>query len=153
MTYQVDICCSSSCTCPDYQKNGKEVYCKHILFLLKFVDENLFKEKSISHGDIEKLLKSVKKETVQQYSQELKKNNTSEISITRGNQLLLRNHQDFEKECTVFLKKIEGRQAKCRGKVCKKEIEIGAVLVGLTIPFNTDHVVSQTMYFVQMAIA
>ena len=32
VTYQVDICCSSSCTCPDYKKNGKEVYCKHIFF-------------------------------------------------------------------------------------------------------------------------
>ena len=65
VTYQVDICCSSSCTCPDYQKNGKEVYCKHILFLLKFVmqaDESLFKEKYISHGDIEKLMKPIKKE-------------------------------------------------------------------------------------------
>ena len=76
VTYQVDICCSSSCTCPDYKKNGKEVYCKHILFLRKFVmqaDESLFKEKCISHGDIEKLLKSVKEKTVQKYSQELKK--------------------------------------------------------------------------------
>ena len=76
VTYQVDICCSSSCTCPDYKKNGKEVHCKHILFLRKFVmqaDESLFKEKCISHGDIEKLLKSVKEKTVQKYSQELKK--------------------------------------------------------------------------------
>ena len=35
--------------------------------------ESLFKEKYISHGDIEKLLKSVKKETAQKYSQEFKK--------------------------------------------------------------------------------
>ena len=36
-------------------------------------------------------------------------------------------------------------------KVCKKEIEVGAVslqvLVGSTFPFNTDHVVLQAMYF------
>ena len=35
MTYQVDMCCSSSCTCPDYIKNVKGVYCKHILFFTK----------------------------------------------------------------------------------------------------------------------
>ena len=108
--------------------------------------ESLFKEKYISHGDIEKLRKSVKKETVQKYSQELKKNNTSEINIGHRNQLLLHNHPNFEKGCLVFLQKKEGRQAKCRGKVCKKEIEVGTVclqlLGGLTIPFNTDHVVS-----------
>ena len=49
------------------------------------------------------------------------------------------------------LQKKEDRQAKCRGKVCKKEREAGTVclqvLGGLTIPFNIDHVVSQTMYF------
>ena len=47
--------------------------------------------------------------------------------------------------------KKEDLQAKYRGKVCKKEIEVGTVCLqvfaGLTIPFNTDHVVSQTMYF------
>ena len=47
--------------------------------------------------------------------------------------------------------KKEGRQAKHPGKVCKKKMEVGAVclqvLSGSTIPFNTDHVVSQTMYF------
>ena len=68
-------------------------------------NESLFKEKYISHGDIEKLLKSVQKETVQKYSQELKKNNTSEISINHRNKLLLCNHPDFEKKCTVFLQK------------------------------------------------
>ena len=35
-------------------------------------DESLFKEKCITHGDIEKLLKSVKKETIQKYFQEFK---------------------------------------------------------------------------------
>lgn len=46
--------------------------------------------------------------------------------------------------------KKEDCQAKCGGKVCKKEIETGAVclqlLVNWTLPFNTDHVVSQAMY-------
>ena len=53
VTYLVDICCSSSCTCPGYRKIGKEVYCKHILFSLNIVmqaPESLFKEKLISHG-------------------------------------------------------------------------------------------------------
>ena len=106
VTYQVDICCSSSCTCPDYKKMVKKCTANTFFFLLKFVmqaTESLFKEKYISHGDIEKLLKSVKKETVQKYSEEFIKNNTSEINISHRNQLLLRNHPDFEKECTVFL--------------------------------------------------
>ena len=77
VTCQVDVCCSNSCTCPDYKKNGKEVYWKHILFLLKFVmqaDESLFKEKYISHGDVEKLLKSVKKGDCSKVFSRIKKN-------------------------------------------------------------------------------
>ena len=81
-------------------------------------------------------------------------NATKKIMSHRSirNQLLLRNHTDFEKECRVFLQKKEGRQAKCgMQKVSKKEMEVGAVslqvLVGSTFPFNTDHVVLQAMYF------
>ena len=48
--------------------------------------ESLFKEKFSSHGDIEKLMKSVKKETPQKYSQEFKKkSNNSEIYISHRN--------------------------------------------------------------------
>ena len=68
-------------------------------------DESLFKEKYISHGDIEKLLKSVKKEAAQKYSQEFKKSNATKINIHHRNQLLLHNHPCFEKECTVFQQK------------------------------------------------
>ena len=30
--YEATVCCSPSCTCPDYKKNGKNVLCKHIIF-------------------------------------------------------------------------------------------------------------------------
>ena len=30
--YEATVCCSPSCTCPDYKKNGKNVLCKHIMF-------------------------------------------------------------------------------------------------------------------------
>ena len=68
-------------------------------------DESLFKEKYIFLGDIEKLLKSVKKETGSNILKNSKKSNTSEINTSHRNQLLLRNRPDFEKECTVFLQK------------------------------------------------
>ena len=32
--YDVTICNTPSCTCPDYKKNGTRVFCKHILFAL-----------------------------------------------------------------------------------------------------------------------
>ena len=115
-------------------------------------NESLFKEKYISHGDIDKLLKSVKKETVKKYCQEFKKkSNASEININHRNELLLHKHPDFKRECTFFLQKKECRHAKCCGKVRKKEIGVGTVclqvLGDLTIPFNTDHIVSQTIFF------
>ena len=30
--YEATVCCSPSCTCPDYKKNGNNVLCKHIMF-------------------------------------------------------------------------------------------------------------------------
>ena len=33
-TYDVVICNTPSCTCPDFKKNGSKVHCKHILFVL-----------------------------------------------------------------------------------------------------------------------
>ena len=33
--YEVTVCCSPSCTCPDYKKNGKKVLCKHMFTFLR----------------------------------------------------------------------------------------------------------------------
>jgi len=35
--YTVAICSLPSCTCPDYKKNGKQVLCKHIIFVFLYV--------------------------------------------------------------------------------------------------------------------
>ena len=36
-SYTVQICLSPSSSCPDFQKNSLRVFCKHILFLLRYV--------------------------------------------------------------------------------------------------------------------
>ena len=44
--YKVKICNSPSCTCPDFQRYGTRVFCKHLLFALVVflnIDDNLCK--------------------------------------------------------------------------------------------------------------
>ena len=58
--YKVDICNTPTCTYPDFQKNGKFVYCKHILFVMIFAlrveDEDKLNAKHIGDEDVKSLL-------------------------------------------------------------------------------------------------
>ena len=58
--YKVDICNTPTCTCPDFQKNGKFVYCKHILFVMIFAlrveHEDKLNARHISDKDVKSLL-------------------------------------------------------------------------------------------------
>ena len=58
--YKVDICNTPTCTCPDFQKNGKFAYCKHILFVMIFAlrveDEDKLNARHIGDEDVKSLL-------------------------------------------------------------------------------------------------
>ena len=58
--YEVTVCCSPSCTCPDYKKNGKNLLCKHIMFTylyaLKVGGEAFFSQIYISERELRKLM-------------------------------------------------------------------------------------------------
>ena len=47
--YDVAICNIPSCTCADFKKNGKVVFCKHIVFLhMCYLEVNLWKHLAIA---------------------------------------------------------------------------------------------------------
>ena len=59
--YEVTLCCSPSCTCPDYKKNRKNLLCKHIMFTflhgLKLEGEAFLNQIYISEKKLRKLRK------------------------------------------------------------------------------------------------
>ena len=58
--YKVDISNTPTHTCPDFQKNGKFFYCKHMLFLMIFAlrveDEDKLNARNIGGEDVKSLL-------------------------------------------------------------------------------------------------
>lgn len=54
--YHVTISCNPSCTCPDFQKNAKEL-CKHLIWTTRFVlgvpeESNLLQQISLTHEEV-----------------------------------------------------------------------------------------------------
>ena len=60
--YVVKICCTPSCSCPDFRKNGKKVLCKHILFILMYIlgvaeNDNIIEKKYFSESYLSVILR------------------------------------------------------------------------------------------------
>ena len=77
--YLIQICSLPSCTCPDSQKNGMRVFCKHILFVLRYalqVDEEdtMLKAHYLPEEDVKALLSNKPSNTISTaYIQKVKK--------------------------------------------------------------------------------
>ena len=108
---KVDICNTPTCTCPDFQKNGKFVYCKHILFVMIFAlrveDEDKLNARHIGDEDVKSLLAdNIDKRYI-------KADEPVRSSGSKDYAKLLREHPSFSNEqlCTLQYKK--SRTAKC----------------------------------------
>ena len=65
------VCCSHSCTCTDYKKNGKNVLCKHIMFTflyaLKLEEEAFLNQMYISERQLRQFFKNAPKKPPENY--------------------------------------------------------------------------------------
>ena len=70
--YDVTICNTPSCTCPDYKKNGTRVFCKHILFALVCVlgvktDDSILDKRVLSDDDVKSILAAAPRKVPEKY--------------------------------------------------------------------------------------
>ena len=145
--YKVDICNTPTCTCPDFQKNGKFVYCKHIKFIITFAlrveDEDKLNAKHIGDEDVKSLLV----DNINKWY--IKANEPVKLSGSKDYAKLLREYPSFSNEqlCTLQYKK--SKTAKCTG--WKTVIQPGALCVrvggALSVLYGKIHVVAQGFYF------
>lgn len=149
--YDVVICRTASCTCPDFKKNGTRVFCKHILFTLICVlgvrsNDSILNERVFGDEDIKNIFATAPRNVPEEYRQE--KSNTRYKSTDV--KAILTNHPDYQKEQEWVLHRKLSRSAMCRG--ChKKVIEKGSICLkvegAISVPFGKDFAVAQTFYF------
>ena len=146
---KADISNTPTHTCPDFQKNGKFVYCKHILFVMIFAlrveDEDKLNARHIGDEDVKSLLVDNIDKRYIEADEPVKSSGSKDYAK------LLREHPSFSNEqlCTLQYKK--SRTAKCAGS--KTVIKPGTLCVrvdgALSVPYGKQHVVEQVFYIVQ----
>ena len=152
--YQVQICEAPSCTCPDYIKNGHRVLCKHVFFILMFgldvsEDEELLKQRYISHVDLNHLLSKNSSEIDSRF---LQKSDQKIPRRTKGDlQAVLQIHDLFHQPQQVTLHRKVSRTAKCHGRNCQVIFTVGKLCLkvtgALTVPRDKNIAVEQAFYF------
>ena len=150
--YSVILGSNSSCSYPDYERNGSKVYPKYVICLNPYVLENerfptLLKERYFSVDNLQFLFRN--KDIPELYRQPQKV-----LKRPRNFQEILESHQDYDgqQQCSLHLKKV--KSAKCALTLCKKDFRKGVICflveVALTVPFNRDKAVLQKfLTFVQ----
>lgn len=142
--YTTDICSSPSCTFLDFKKNGLEVYCKHILFVLLYpLDRNEIEcsfTRSIGGAD----LRSILEKTIDaRYFNQAKKSHRKDYKTILADYPSYNNVQLF----TIHHKLL--KYTKCQG--CKDLLLISELSIkvdgALRIPLGTKKAAELTMYF------
>ena len=149
--YDVTICNTPSCTCPDYKKNGTRVFCKHILFALVCVlgvktSDSILDKRVLGDDDVKNIFAAAPRKVPEKYRQE---QNDSRCKTSDVKAILV-NHADYNKEQEWRLHEKSTRSAMCRG--CHKTvIEKGKICLkvegAISVPFGKDFAVLQTFYF------
>lgn len=145
--YVVVICNTPSCTCPDNQRNGKKVFCKHIIFVLNSVmeaNESVFiNGVSIADDSLKELFEKAPKKVPDVFLQ------PSNFKVqTQSVEDILQSHPLFgQTQLVTVIKKIQ-RSAKCRS--CKKKLEIGELCLqiegALNVPYGQSSAVGERIY-------
>ena len=92
-SHNVALTSNSSCSCPDYERNGSKGYCKRIICLVLYVLGNerfltLLKERYFSEDDLKVLFRN--KDIPELYRQPQKV-----LKRPRNFQEILQSHQDY----------------------------------------------------------
>ena len=146
--YKVKICNSPSCTCPDFQRYGTRVFCKHLLFALVVflnIDDNLCKS-AVFIGD-EDLKIILQREVKPRFLLPVMNINWRSREESLG---ILQQNKNYHNEQTYILHYKESRSANCLGKNCKKKLEIGSLVsrwLEVTVPYQQNRAVKQVYYF------
>lgn len=134
-----------SCTCNDFEKQGKKVKCKHILFVLLHclsvqVDSNLLKKSYFGDDEVKSIFDNAPSSVPSEFlipTLAQKKDYNAILSTEK------------EPEQIWSLVKKTKRSAKCRN--CKKEINVDHYALqakgALVVPFNEEKAVERTQYF------
>ena len=136
--YKVQICNSSTCTCPDFQRYGALVFCKHLLFVLVVVlniDENLCKSAEFTGDEDLKII--LQREVEPKFLLPVMNINRRSREEYLG---ILQQNENYHNEQTYMLHYKEARSANCLGKNCKKKLEIGSLCIkvtgAITVPYQ-----------------
>ena len=147
-TYVVEISNAPSCTCPDFQKQGAKVLCKHVLFVVLFVlsgerMEIQLQDRYLCDADLRRIFDAAGETIPPRYFQE-----RAPAKTKREFAAILKDHDDYGREQKLNLHIKQKRSAICLG--CKKVLQRGtecfSVEGALTVPFNKNKAVLQTFY-------
>ena len=147
--YNVTISNISSCSCPDFLKNGKNVPCKHILFTIIYVlhgseYENLLIERYLDDETLKSLLETAGCQIDREFQSEKSYRKKPFKDI-------LSEHPLYEERQTWKLHLKTSRSAKCSNPSCKKVLTIGTecfcVDGALSVPYCSQRAVPQKFYF------
>ena len=147
-TYTVQICSTPSCSFPDFRKNGLRVFCKHLLFVLKYAlqvdDDSMLKSRYFSEDDLKEILGH---NTDSSYIQKVQKNRRTQQSLKD----ILQTHPLYHQPQEIKLIYKIGRSAKCHGRSCKAIISSGTLCFwvkgALTVPYGRNVAAKQNFYF------
>ena len=157
-SYTVQICLSPSSSCPDFQKNSLRVFCKHILFLLRYVLRNdksseLLKTRYFSNDDVKVWFYNNQLNAIdQQYVQKVEKSSHNKCNL----QEILSNHTLHNHPQKVRFMHKANRSVKCHGQCYKATIIVGTrylkVKSSLIVPHNPNDALLQDFYFCSQKI-
>ena len=149
--YEVVITNTPSCTCPDFQKCGSKVLCKHILFIVQIVlsSDNLEQQltsRHLSDEDLKTLFPNAGDSVDSRYFQE-----SAPAKKRRDFEAILKDHEDFRADQRWLLHMKKSRSAQCTAFPCKKVLPKGtecfSVNGALSVPYNGNKAVQQSFYF------
>ena len=133
--YQVRIGTQPSCSCPDFNKFGSKVNCKHILFVLVFgldvTDVKLLDSRSFQADQIKEIL--MKTDISEEFKMGKRKKENQIRRQKAGFQRILDSHTQVN-DPQVFTHAV--------GRIVKKVITIGSPCIkvdgALTVPYEKD---------------
>ena len=146
-TYVIEISNTPSCTCPDFQKQGAKVLCKHVLLVLfVLLGERMeiqLQDHYLCDADLRWIFDAAGETIPARYFQE-----RAPAKTKREFAAILKDHDDYGREQKWTLHIKQKRGAICLG--CKKVLQRGtecfSVEGALTVPFNKNKAVLQTFY-------
>ena len=140
---------NSSCSCPDYKKWIKKVYCKHKICLVLNVLANerfltLLNERYFLEDDLKFLFRN-------KYIPEPHRQPQESLKRPRTFQEILQSHQDYDglQKWSLHRKKV--KNVRCASTLFKEDIQKGVICFlvegALILSFNCDKAVIQILFF------